>query len=592
LAILVLALTAPSLWQGWVADDLIHRQLLLTWGLPALLKGLFVFVTPDKSLQLMELSTDLGTLPWWTLDSLRIAFFRPVTVLTHWLDYQLWPDSSLLMHAQSILWYGGVCALATLIYRRLMGLTWVAGLAAFLFAVDTVHLGSVSWLANRNGLLGIFFSLLALLFHDRWRREGEWTGILFSGFWLALALLSAESSLAMTGYFLAYALFLDRGTRYRRLGSFVPCAAVVAVWLVVYRHLGYGTSGSGFYLDPVQEPGPFTAAVLERAPILLLGQWLGQIPMLYNLLSLPATRVVWVIAMLSLVVMGLALAPLLRRDHVACFWATGMMFAVIPACSIRLLSGRLLLFASLGAMGLIGQFTGGLLDQADWLPVHRAWRTPAWMLGLLLIGLHAILPLVLIPTMITIPDTFQTVIAQVTEIGSVPEAKRQDVVIVNAPSPFHSIYVPGLRSARHQPMPAHIRILSPGYFSVNVTRLDAHTVAVRPEHGYLTRPGTMADGNPGKWPPVHLVYVYQHVEKFFRSDAFPMTLGQRVELTGMVAEVTALTDDGRPAEARIQFTRPLEDPSMIWLQWDWEKGIYVLFVPPKIGETVRIRGAF
>jgi len=182
------------------------------------------------------------------------------------------------------------------------------------------------------------------------------------------------------------------------------------------------------------------------------------------------------------------------------------------------------------------------------------------------------------------------VIAQVTDLGLPPEAEGQDVVIVNAPSAFHFIYVPSLRSIHDQPMPTHIRILAPGYSPVDVTRQDAHTIVVRPERGYLIQAGTRVGENLDVLPPFHYVYMYQLLDKFFRSDAFPMTLGQRVELTGMRAEVIALTDDGRPSEARMRFSLPLEDLSLKWLQWDWEKSVYVPFTPPAVGKTVRIPG--
>ena len=172
-----------------------------------------------------------------------------------------------------------------------------------------------------------------------------------------------------------------------------------------------------------------------------------------------------------------------------------------------------------------------------------------------------------------------------------PEAEHQDVIIVNAPSPGHFIYVPSLRSILGQPMPAHMRILSPGCSSVHLTRIDAHTVVVRPEHGYLIPPGTAGVvENQGSFSPVHLAYAYQHGDAFFRSGDFPMTVGQRIELTGMTAEVIALTNDGRPSEARIRFARPLEDPSTVWLQWDWGKDAYGPFIPPAVGETVRVPG--
>lgn len=54
----------------------------------------------------------------------------------------------------------------------------------------------------------------------------------------------------------------------------------------------------------------------------------------------------------------------------------------------------------------------------------------------------------------------------------------------------------------------------------------------------------------------------------------------------LFTEVTAITDDGRPAEAVFHFAAALEDPSLRWLQW--ENGVYVPFVLPAVGETLTL----
>src|SRR6185436_5356568 len=40
---------------------------------------------------------ELGLLPWWINPELKAAFYKPITVLTHMLDYRLWPGKPALM---------------------------------------------------------------------------------------------------------------------------------------------------------------------------------------------------------------------------------------------------------------------------------------------------------------------------------------------------------------------------------------------------------------------------------------------------------------------------------------------------------------
>jgi hypothetical protein len=88
---------------------------------------------------------------------------------------------------------------------------------------------------------------------------------------------------------------------------------------------------------------------------------------------------------------------------------------------------------------------------------------------------------------------------------------------------------------------------------------------------------------------LNFAYMHQHLDRLYRDDSHPLVLGQRIELTGVTVEVTAFTEDGRPAEATFQFALPLEDPSLCWVRC--ERGVYVPFAPPGIGETVRLEPA-
>jgi hypothetical protein len=44
-------------------------------------------------------------LPWWSDPTIHIDFARPLTALTHVLDYALWPGTPALRHLHSLLWF-------------------------------------------------------------------------------------------------------------------------------------------------------------------------------------------------------------------------------------------------------------------------------------------------------------------------------------------------------------------------------------------------------------------------------------------------------------------------------------------------------
>ena len=71
-------------------------------------------------------------------------------------------------------------------------------------------------------------------------------------------------------------------------------------------------------------------------------------------------------------------------------------------------------------------------------------------------------------------------------------------------------------------------------------------------------------------------------------DHTPMRIGRQIELPYVAVEITAITEDGHPAEAAFRFTRELEDPSFRWMQW--KDGVYVPFELPPVGNTVTLPG--
>jgi hypothetical protein len=444
-------------------------------------------------------------------------------------------------------------------------------------------------LAARNLLMAAFFGFLTVYFHDRWRRDGWRPGIYLGLVSLILCLLSAEMGVSTVAYLLAYSLFLERDKGPRRFLGLAPYLVVTLGWWVLYQVRGYGAWGSGFYLNPVREPLQFALALIERLPMLLMGRWVTPDPVTYAVLSSGAKFLYWAVGILVLALIGLMLSPLIRGDRAGRFYAGGMLAAVIPICAVSPPSGRHLLFISLGAFGLMGHFIAGRLFELKWAPPSRLWRNAALGMSWTLLGLHAFLYPVVGTVVRQSLDSYPIAI---TDLGPQAETGSQDVVVVNAPSPGMYIYLPAVRSLRRQPMPAHLRVLAPGYAQVSMTRLDEKTFVVRPESGYLLSADTIARRDYIFLPFYDPSYAFLYGDKLFRGDAYPMTLGQQVDLEGMRIEVISLTEDGRPLEARIQFMRPPEDESLVWLAWDWSDYRYVPFSLPAVGETVQVAGPF
>src|SRR5579883_2524777 len=210
-ALLGIVLTLPGLGVGLAMDDYYHRVVLLErpefrelLGPPS---DMFRFFRGDPARTLREM--DVGFFPWWTDPEIKGEFLQALTVLTHRLDYRLWPDSVVLMHLQNLFWYGALIVATAWLYRRIMGPTVTAGVAALLFAIDDAHGTPAGWIANRNSLVAATFGISAVIAHDAGRRGGNRAGMILGPALFAAALFSKEEGIAGFAYLLAYALMFD-----------------------------------------------------------------------------------------------------------------------------------------------------------------------------------------------------------------------------------------------------------------------------------------------------------------------------------------------------------------------------------------------
>ena len=159
------------------------------------------------------------------------------------------------------------------------------------------------------------------------------------------------------------------------------------------------------------------------------------------LLEPAGLRILWFGAMTFLGLFALLLTPLLRRDRVARFWALGTLLTILPICA-TFPSDRLLVFTSIGAMGLIGQFLVAVLGSARQHFGPRPWRLGAVVLASLFILAHAVIgPVALVPRAAypMAPKEF----TQQMLLGPLDAAvETQDLIVVNPPIAFLAIASP------------------------------------------------------------------------------------------------------------------------------------------------------
>lgn len=559
-------MTLPALWSGWQQDDLLQRYYLLgnpdPSGTPVSPLNIFAFLDGDSAT--IARHRDLGVIPWWTYPRLRLAFFRPLTGLTHYSDYALWPRSAELMHAQNLLWFGALIAAVTLLYRRLHGVTWLAGLAALLYALDDAHGLPAGWLANRNAVVAACFGVLALVVHDHWRRGTFRAGEKLGPLLFVIGLLSGETALATVAYLIAYALFVDEGSFLRRINSLVPYGVATVIWLVLYRELGFGTQGSGFYVDPYAQPMSYLGALLERGPILLMDQWAFPPSSPYMFISAEARDILLIWALLVCLLVGFLLVPLLRKDRYARFWCTGMLLS-LPIVAATTPHGRLLLFAGLGGMALLATWMQGTWER---------WRMPGEQKGppvfhrvllVLFVFIHLIVAPLLLPLNAVSASTTEQWIqkpARMADLG--PGIEQKDLILVNPPIVFLANYFIAVRSLEGLPAPQRQRVLAPGNVAVHIERTDPRTLVIRPDGGFLAGP----------------------FDDVFRASSLPLSAGDRIPLTNMEVEILDVAADGRPAAVAFRFAERLEHASFRWLMW--ENGEWTTFLPPAVGGMVTL----
>jgi hypothetical protein len=311
--------------------------------------------------------------------------YLPVRDLSMMLDYAVWGDSYGGFHATNValylaaiaLWF---CALGALGIDRT-----VAGVAVLLWALHPTHAESVSWLAERKGLLAAVFAAAAVLGYARWRRGGR------GARWLVLAAACAVLAVwskAPAAFAIAtiapLELVLPRvaGEASRRramigiavvgacaAAAFVPVLVLAARAQVVGATAEHGRVATalavhGLYIElaalarpnaivyPIETDGP--AALEIAVGAIALAVVLATLAVRRVPVAVRAGAIIWLVCWLPVSHLVLPLQMVVAADRYALFTTLGGSLAVAGALfAIRDRRGRAGLIAAIAvASGL------------------------------------------------------------------------------------------------------------------------------------------------------------------------------------------------------------------------------------------------
>jgi hypothetical protein len=594
LAIGAILVMFPALKTGLMLDDLVQRAVELRpdqlparmhdTGLPpdsgslgTVLRDLFPGLGRDS--RSIAQAKNYGLLPWWAPDDLRLGLWRPVTAFTHWLDYQLFPDSPALMHAENIAWFAAIVFLVTLIYRKLMGPGWAAGLAALLFLLDGNTYFPVMFVANRGFILSLCLGLLCFHEHHQWRSTKSRSAPLLSALFLALSLFANEGGASTLAFILAYALVLEPGSWRGRALTVLPSILVIILWRTIYGLGGFGVLHVGLYIDPAAEPLSFAWVVVPRATALLGGQLTGVAPDLLFAIK-PALHPA-VIALYGVVVVAIlaVFLPWVRRDRVAAFWFAVTLLTVIPAATVAPLSKNLG-FVAVGAYGLIASFVAALVTRPNPLPGWLAYRMVAWITSILLLLIHV--PGAIAGRVLTVGaiDFGSHAVRYFINVDATADAENKKAIVINAPCSFALAYAPFYKAYYHLPLPRTIQTLVPGCTSVDVRRIDAQTLVIQSHARDI-----FACDDVGF---VHLAYIFSECNV---AIGVPKSKkGDRHDFDGLTVEVLESNAEDVATRVAFRFHTSLDSPDFHWLWWDWKTFAYEPFKIPAVGQSATLPG--
>jgi len=127
---------------------------------------------------------------FWAFKSPHIAFWHPVTLLSHMLDCHLFGLNPKWHHLVNLLFHIANTLLLFWVLKDLTGAIWQSAFVAGLFALHPLHVESVAWIAERKDVLSTFFWFLTMAAYLRYARQTSFAWYMVTLLLFALGLMA------------------------------------------------------------------------------------------------------------------------------------------------------------------------------------------------------------------------------------------------------------------------------------------------------------------------------------------------------------------------------------------------------------------
>jgi len=229
------------------------------------------------------------------------------------------PDVAVGFHVVSVFFHC-VCVFLLIALLRSLGLnTWVASVAAALFALTPVNVASVAWAAERKNILSMMFYMLALLSYLRFRRQGGW-------YWYVGCILLHQSALfskTVSVTFPAMVVLTDRLIDRRWSGESLLRAAPLAIQSMIAAGITMTVEDRARSIPIEDAQRPLVAAAAIWFYVLKAVAPVGLLP-IYPLWHPSWGEIRWLLPLLGLLGAGWLVWAFRRRISPYMFWAAAL----------------------------------------------------------------------------------------------------------------------------------------------------------------------------------------------------------------------------------------------------------------------------